>query len=305
MFRGLLFGFISLILVVKNSQAQDIAPEGRFLTDSIRIGESIPYALWVRYPRTLDVFFPDSLHSFAPFEFDRKRYFPTRSDSLYSYDSTVYFVTTFEIDSVQRLKLPVYVVADGDSSTLHSPLDSVSLVHMVTEVPDSVSAEAAPLKENTVYKRVFLQFNYLYWLIGLAIFLVLLVTGYLVFGNQIRRSFRLRRLKAAHGKFMVEFDRLSDQALQARIPGRIEALLALWKKYLEKLESVPYTKLTSREIARMQQNDNLRKTLKELDQAIYGDQGLDQLSMAFNNLRHISEDKYSRKIEEVKYGAKS
>lgn len=304
MFRGLLFGFISLIWVIKNVQAQDVEPEGRFLTDSVKIGESIPYALWVKYPRTLDVFFPDSLHNFAPFEFESKRYFPTRSDSLYSYDSTVYFVSTFEIDSTQRLKLPVYLVTDADSATLYSPSDSVFLVHMVAEVPDTVSAEAAPLKENTIYKRVFLQFNYPYWLIGLGIFLLLAVIGYLSFGNQVRRSLRLRRLRNAHGKFVVEFDRLSSQVLHAKVPGRVEALFTLWKKYLEKLESVPYTKLTSREIVRMQQNDNLRKTLQDMDRAIYGDQAPDQLSMVLNNLRHISEDKYSRKIEEVKYGAK-
>ena len=118
---------------------QEVIPRGYFHKDSVKIGEALPYSLWVRYPKTHDVAFPDSLFDFSPFELEKRDYFTTKSDSLASLDSVVYYFTTFEIDTVQYLTLPVYLINEYDSTTLYTATDSIILDHVVTVLPDSVS----------------------------------------------------------------------------------------------------------------------------------------------------------------------
>src|SRR5690606_24576533 len=69
---------------------------GRFLSDSIRIGEEAIYVLGATYPQNVDVLFPDSTVNTFPFEYARREYFPTVTRNGVSRDSVVYYYRTFE-----------------------------------------------------------------------------------------------------------------------------------------------------------------------------------------------------------------
>lgn len=280
--------------------AQEIRTHGHFLEDSLKIGIKTPFVLAARYPKDWDVVFPDSLYDFSPYELDEKWYAPTRSDDAFSYDSAVYYLTSFEIDSVQYYQMPVFILSGGDSLVINTAQDSIFLQHVVTEIPDSVTAEAMPLKENTTYKRVSFEFNYPYLLIGAAVLIVLGLLTLLIFGKSIRRTLLVRRLRKTHQQFLLRFETLVTGNSADR--ERAEAILTAWKKYLEKLENRPYTKSTTKEILQNYKSETVRQALQGLDRAIYSGQAGEELTKSFADLKKFSEERFHQKIQEVKNG---
>src|SRR5262245_7231221 len=104
-----------------NSVAQDNAADtlrvhvtSGFIEDSLKIGEPGRFYLTARYPKALDVIFPDSSFAYAPFEFTGKYYAPTETSDGISYDSVIYSLSTFEIDRTQYLSLPVFKLNPQD-----------------------------------------------------------------------------------------------------------------------------------------------------------------------------------------------
>ena len=172
--RSTLFAYFLLITFF--IQAQELVPKGVFLKDTVKIGEQVLYSLSITYPVDADVLFPDSLFNFSPFELNQKDYFFTSSNESISFDSAVYNLSTFEIDSVQFLNLPVFLLNNGDSLVLRSDLDSIVLGHVVLQIPDSLA-----FIENTIYREISKEFNYPYLIAGLIIFTVLFILVYLIF----------------------------------------------------------------------------------------------------------------------------
>lgn len=281
-------------------KAQQVQPKGYFLEDSIRIGMSTPFVLTVRYPKELDIIFPDSLYNFTPYELDDKWYTTTLSDDSLSYDSAVYYLTSFEIDSIQYHQMPVFLLQENDSITLLTAKDSVFLKHAVTEIPDSVAAEAMPLKENTSYKRVILEFNYPYVLIGSAIVLIAASLLFIFYGEPVRKKIIMRRLTKGHRQFLKRYEAVVEE----NIPYAEKAarVLNTWKMYLEKLEKRPYTKLTSKEIIQNYSSEAIKTALQGIDKAIYAMHSNGELTKNFDALKRFSEERFRQKLMEVKNG---
>lgn len=275
--------------------AQDLKPRGYFLKDSVKIGESVAYSLSYKDKKNRPVIFPDSLYSFAPFELLDKAYFDTRSDSINSIDSAVYYLATFEIDTVQSLSLPVFVFTGQDSIPIFSEKDSIVLNQVVTQMPDSVN-----LAETKAFQPVSRQFNYPYWVIGLIIlgFIALIVS--VIWGEEIAKRIRLYRLKKKLEKFREEFDREIESISAETEKPRIESILKFWKSYMESLEQVPYTKLTTKEIIQIQKNSSLEETLKSIDKNIYSRLAVSALQNDFEFLKDYSIDRYNHVTEEIK-----
>ncbi|MEX2335814.1 MAG: hypothetical protein WD555_00915 [Fulvivirga sp.] len=303
MFKGLVTTLVLFLFFATTSvQGQQIKPNGRFLKDSIKIGVPIGFSLAVKHPRDIDIIFPDSLYDFGPYELDHKRYFPTQSDSAYSYDSAIYYITSFEIDSIQTFSLPVFVLHGNDSTAIYTAFDSVILQQLVAEVPDSVAIEAIPLKENTTYKRVSFQFNYPYFIIGTLILVLIIVLVIAFFGKRIKNYFLLRRMNKKHNKFIESYDRLVNNSEQS-VNVQAERILVLWKQYLEKLLVRPYTQLTTKEILDYYKPQNIADALKTVDRTIYGNKPEKViLTENFTALKNYAQEKYEEKAEEVKNG---
>ena len=251
------------------------------------------YSLSIEYPRDNNVIFPDSLYDFAPFEYIGKTEFFTRSDSTKSFDSILYHLSTFEIDPVQKLGLPVFVTEEGDSISYFAAEDSIFLQQLITQMPDSIA-----LKDNSEYANVKLNFNYPYLIFGLSIFLLVLIAVALIFGKQISKRLRLYRLKKRHEKFLLVFNQRLAQTQDKKEDA--ESLLLIWKKYMEKLENAPFTKLTTKEIVKIQPNESLRVNLKDIDKGIYGHGNIGNLASNFSELKEYAFERLNLKMNLIK-----
>lgn len=278
--------------------SQQVKPNGYLSKDTVKIGEPFQYSLSAKYPRESEILFPDSTYDFSPFELLSYNPYPTKSDSIVSFDSTVYELATYEIDSIQYLTLPVFIVESGDSTVIAPTLDSIILYHAVVEIPDSIT-----MKSNTDYNLVSLNFNYPYFIIGFTIFLVIGLIILIFFGKSIRKKIRLYRLNKLHKKFLEEYkNRMAKLESNGKDVKDIEFLLWKWKDYMELLKDMPYTKLTTKEINQISPDKELNLALNEIDKAIYSGKYAIQVSNTFEFLRRVSEDSFNDKVEEIKNG---
>jgi len=273
---------------------QEIIPRGYFSKDTVQIGEHVDFTLIVDYPRGMEVLFPDSIYNYYPFEFIGKSYLSTISDENTSNDSVVFELVTFELDSIQKLGLPVFQVSEGDSTKIESNVDSLFLQLIITENIDSLN-----LQETIGYQKVSKAFNYPYLLIALGIILVIAILVAVFFGKKISRRFKVYRLRRAHLKFLEKFKLLQNEGFDSS--DKAEHLLGFWKAYLERLEGMPYTKLTTKEIVILEQNREFKETLRLIDSNIYGEFKSSDMNGLISKLKEFGIDRFSQKIDELKH----
>lgn len=292
--------FWTLLMAAQSLSAQVTVRSG-FIPDSVVIGDEAAYYLTATYPKKLLVLFPDSTHSFQPFEFQKKHYFTTQTRDSISYDSAVYMLSTYEIDKVQRLQLPVYVLHQKDCTVFYSISDSVILKELVTQpLPDSLKAENLPLVSNTAYTPVDWLLNYpLLTYIGAGL-LVLVLLAWLLFGKKIRKHFLLKRLRKQHEFFMKSFGEQIDSLKQQFSPRQTELALSNWKYYMESLDARPYPKLTTKETIGILQDQPLGDYLHTLDTAIYGRNT--QVEEPLLQLREHATKTFQQKLDQVLHG---
>jgi hypothetical protein len=273
---------------------------GGFFKDSLRVGDQTGYYLTAEYPTTLNVLFPDSTFSFTPFEYDNKRYFPTKTTQGRSYDSVIYYLSTFEIDRIQSLSLPVFQVNPMDCTTYLSMRDTILLSELVKDLPDTVTLKNLPLKVNRAYEDVPYTFNYLIAGIVAGVLVVLGLVTWVVFGKRIRKHFKLKRMLKAHHKFLETFNVQVDSIKSAFSSVTAESALSQWKKYMEQLEARPYTKLTTKETLQMEKNESLGRNLHAIDGAIYGHDTA--VVESLESIRNFADRRFVQKLEEIKHG---
>jgi len=289
---------IQLPWFVNGQSASEIRVHGQFLTDSIKIGQPFPYALSAAYPSEKNILFPDSTFAFAPFELTGKQYFPTRTENGISHDSAIYYFNSFEIDSVQLLKLPVFVVQAQDCTSVWTETDKVWLKHLVTIATDSVEAAKLPLKVNALYEPVHWLFNYPMASIIASVLIVVLVAAWIIFGKRIRKYFKVRSMRNSFEKYLRSFSDSLDSLKNNYSIASAEKTVGIWKKYLELLEDKPFTKYTSREILKLSENQSLAGPLSAIDQFLYAGLKPNEYG-AFYDLKSYSEDRFYKKLEEI------
>jgi hypothetical protein len=294
------FLLLMLMLVSLSSAAQEVKVNAGFLSDSVKIGEQTAFYLASHYPSDRNILFPDSTFGFTPFEFTRRTYFTTETKNGISVDSAVYYLSTFEVDRVQYLDLPVFMVQPQDCTVFVSQRDSVLITQMVAEVPDSLSADKLPLKMNTAYQPVPMGFNWWIALIALAVLILIMIVVWIFFGKKIRAYFVARKLKRKHFQFLQAYNSIVTQLQSDFSVISTESALSAWKKYMEQLESRPYTKLTTAETFNLIHDEPLAQNLKTLDKAIYGHNTTVVASL--EDLRVFADRRFSKKLEEVKHG---
>lgn len=289
-----------LILIPTCAFSQEVQLKGGFLSDSLKIGEQTAYYLAARYSSDLTVLFPDSTHTFAPFEYQSKEYFLTRTTDGISADSAVYFLTTFEVDRVQFLELPVYVVMDRDCTMVSTEADSVLITQFVAQMPDTVSTEQLPLKMNTAYQEVSYDFNIWLMVFLITVLLALVLIVWVLFGQKIQRYFIIKRMQKNHAYFLDTYNAFVAQLRINFSPPATESALVTWKNYMEKLDARPYTRLTTPETQRLVKEPALAEHLKLIDKAIYGHDTT--VVDSLENLKHFADQQFHRKVKEVQHG---
>ena len=292
--------FIAFILFIIPSlvYSQEVQVRSRFLADSLKIGEKVPFAVTVKYPRQVNILYPDSSYSFNPYEFESKEYFATKTTDSLSYDSVVYYITSYEIDSIQMFRMPVYVLQGSDCTAVFGAADSIFLKQMVSHVPDSVTTQQLPLKTNTSYLNVSWLFNYPIAVYVVAALVIIVVVTWLMFGKRIRRYYKLKKLNKDHTDFLHRFADALQQVQSEFSSLNAETALVIWKKYMERLEQRPYTKYSSTEILRTLSDSNLSKALRSIDKMVYG--GIASNPDVFQELREVSRSHFDEQIRKLK-----
>jgi hypothetical protein len=289
-----------LTCIQLQAKAQEVKVSGNFLADSIKIGEPVAYSFTARYPQHLTILFPDSTYSFFPFEFHKKVFFSTKTSNGISYDSTIYYLTSFELDKIQRLNLPAFIVSVRDCTEVAANPDSVFLISSVEIPPDSLNAQNLPLKTDTAYEDVHHQFNYFIILIILTTLAILSVVIWFTFGKRIIKYYKVKRFIKKHQEFISTYTQSVEQLNSTASSEKTEQTVLLWKKHMEYLDRKPYTKLTTKETVLVTPNDTLKESLKNIDGAIYGNN--QNVTNALMYLRQFSENQFQKRLAEVKNG---
>lgn len=280
-----------------NLSAQEVSFKGGFVEDSLVIGQDVIFWVSATYPPSLEMVFPDSLYSFAPFEISGKTFFPTELKGDQAYDSTVYALQSYEIDKVQYLKLPAFIVNGTDSTILETSLDSIFLTELAPIVSDTTT-----LKTNLDYQLVDTQFNYplMYYILGgLALLTVILL---LIFGKRIIKWIKLRRLRAQYDQFSEVFNTYIKKLKVDPDPDLAEKALVVWKKYQQRLDKVPFSVLTTKEILNQDFTHELEVPLKSVDRVVYGKRVQEDVFQDFEQIEDFTQDRYSKKVDEIKNG---
>ncbi len=291
---------VLFICCLKKSFGQDVLVRSGFFEDSLIIGDKTRFYLAAEYPTTAAILFPDSTFAFSPFEYEKRTYFTTKTSGGKSYDSVIYYLSTFEIDRIQSLSLPVYQLNPLDCTAVYSRRDTILLAELVKNLPDSITAQNVPLKVNTAYQKVSYLFNYPILIIVVTVLLVTVIVVWIIFGKRIRTYFRLKRMHKAHQNFLEAYSSYVENINTTFSSITAENALSRWKKYMEQLEARPYTKLTTREVMQLEKNESLAKNLHAVDGAIYGHST--NIIDSLENLKVYADERFAKKVEEVKHG---
>ncbi len=276
---------------------QPVEVKGFFLEDSVLLGSPATYVLVAEYPGSIKILFPDSTYDFSPFEFNGKQFFPSFLRDGKVVDSVVYRVATFELQPWQTMALPVFQLRTRDSLSVYAETDSLLITGLLDDVP-----QGAKLKETVDFNPLELAFNYPYLVFGLLLLSIVSLAVYLFFGNSIKKRIRLYRMRKRYEKFSNSYSEYLRKLRAEADQHLAESAFISWKSYLESLEKVPYTKLTTREIVRNEENEHLKSALKNIDRNIYGRILDKELFRYFETLEDISLEKYRKKVEEVSHG---
>jgi hypothetical protein len=265
-------------------------PQGKFISDSIEIGKPVDFALSFRHSPTAEVFFPDTTYDFYPFELVKRDFFSTKTDANGSLDSVVYTLVSFDIQKVQKLSMPVYLLNQKDCTAVFSSIDSVFLREMLKGSLDSLS-----LKTDTQFVHIEPEVNYpivLAYMLGILGFIG---TIYLFFGKFIRKQYDLFWFGRRQNEFVSNYKKLTKGSLDDK---NISNAVVLWKKHLEWLEKKPYTSYTTKEIIARLPNESLEEALKDVDSAVYGGILSPQMPFAMNVLLNTATELYKKRREE-------
>jgi hypothetical protein len=289
----------SQLAKAQKTDSVQVRPTLIFLEDSLQIGKSTPVALSFHYPKDWQVVFCDTNFVYNTFELKEKKYFTTQSDSLFSKDSAVYWLRSFEIDKVQTLRLPVFLIKpEGDSTWLYSNTDSIFYREQIrSEQLDTLSLYA-----DTQVANLATKFNHHFWIFWGVTWLFLSVIVWLFFGDWIKKQIVLLNLKRKHLIFEDTLDRDIAKIRSRKRIADIEQALNLWKKHLEQIENKPFSTYTSREILETLPITKLGESLQNIDRAIYGailDDGLDK---DFLYLKSLANRRYIRRKKVIREG---
>ncbi|MCF0049772.1 hypothetical protein LXM25_06890 [Dyadobacter sp. LJ53] len=258
--------FLCIILFQTKGFGQKIKPLGLFLTDSIEVGKPVYFSLSVRHNPNTEIFFPDTLYDFSPFEIISKLAFASSTDDRGSLDSAVYQLMSFDVEHVQTLRLPVYVFHKKDCTAVFTQPDSVFLIK--SNVVEKV--KNASLKPETSLLPLSSEFNFSILLGSIALIIGVVGSIYWVFGQDIYKQWQLIKLQRRHLEYIRSFNRLMRNARDRNNIKDAEKAIIVWKNYLERLENKPFATYTTREIVDNMPDEALAEALKNMDSIIYG-----------------------------------
>jgi hypothetical protein len=265
-------------------------PVGKFTADSTYLGEITSYTFVYKHSAALEVLFPDINYNYYPFEFVEKLYFPTKTSNGISVDSAVYKLRTFNINKVQPLALPIFLLKNGDSTQVFANKDSIYLHEEITS-----NASNLKLKDNSSFLPMKIKPNYILIFGQLALLLIVAFIWWLFFGKTIRKQYKLLTIYRRHNEFKKTFTRYTKNISKSNI----EKTLDTWKNYMGKLRNESFNTMTTPEIVKSIPYENLNEALRTIDSSIYGNNISDNISEAVNVLNELADLQYESRKKEI------
>ena len=275
---------------------------GSFSKDSLKVGKHIPFKVVFEHQYDKEVIFADSTYDFSPFEWVRTEAFPTQTTSEgVATDSAIYWLRSFELDTIQSLKLPVFVLNQktGDTLKYFTEVSTKETEFVLSEanLKNILEKDSITFYQNTTFLEIPRFVNYPLYAILVIFILIVLVLVFVLFGESIRRNYRLKRLQRQHEKFIQDY---ANQLQRVENPEATDHTLGMWKAYIERLKNEPFTTYTSSEISRLTKNEALGENLKVIDRAIYGGQIDKNTELALQNLKNYAINIFEKRLAELR-----
>ncbi len=231
--------FIFIFVLIPIFLQAQVQSKIAWLSDSIALGYPTPLSFSIRYPIGYTIIFPDSTKDFVPFELHSKKYFPTQIENNYAKDSVIYYLTSFQIDSIQKIQLPYSYVFKLDTTNLKSDVVSIRFQRKVFNFSDKT-----PYQKHTELYEVPIEPDYALWL-GLTLISVFLISFLIIFfRKKIMKWLILRKIQYEWKNIQNQLDLIFEKTDAKNL---IYELNLLWKNYLGIQNSIQPTSLTSKE----------------------------------------------------------
>ena len=117
--------------------------------------------------------------------------------------------------------------------------------------------------------------------------------------KKIIAYFRKRKVLKSHALFNKEFEKIKKQFKTNADKNNLEKIILIWKRYIEKLTSIPYSSMTTKEIIDFFDNENLIKSLKYIDEMIYSDKLIEMDKFSFKYLLDYADSKTKELIKKI------
>jgi hypothetical protein len=291
--------FIALLLLFPFSsfaQFAEIDVKAYINKDSIALGEPFMYTISITYPPKYEIALPDSQDIPQPLEWIGKTFFNTVCKDSLCKDSIQYFLRTFNTDSILIPNIPVYIFSSNRHDTLfiHPALKEV-VIRKLRKTSGNFSWQ-----EDADYKTLTPSINYWYYgTIALAVIIVSIVLLLLV-GPIVLRRIKLFNLGLNHQRYIKDFDVQIQEFTKYTRATDLEKCITIWKSYLTRLESKPYTTLTTTEMKDMPDMEDVITPLRNLDRFLYGGLRQSETIESLNALRRFSNRRFLKKKKEVR-----
>jgi hypothetical protein len=256
-------------------------PKVYFFEDSVMVGKEIKMALSYRHSSKSDILFPDSSFDFSPFQFVSYELFETKTEQGKSRDSVVYTLVTYALDSVLYLQPYIKNLASGVK--VYSDSASVFLKSSISGTAQKRVRETVPLY--VVKKDVNLP-KLTYYLLGMLVFGFLL---FVFFGDWVKIKYSLWKFDRRHKRFLVEFKKRSGRP---KLLNNNERAVQEWKIYMEALEGVPVSTMSTSELGKLYPDPRLEYALKMFDSAIFGGVISEELPVAYQIMEDFAVRRY-------------
>jgi hypothetical protein len=199
---------------------------------------------------------------------------------------------------MQSIELPVFRIQGNDTLRYFS---KKLRYHIVSRLSREDTLHPKFLKE-TAPAPVALRINYPYILGGMTFFLLCLFALNFFFDKPIQKFFLLWIEQRRQARFLKSFEKIQENLEEQLSIQLMEALIVLWKAYLQKVSGEPYSTYTSLEINRILQDPALKKSLQAIDRWIYGELPVENLPDCLNTIKQKAIVLYEQKRESIRNG---
>lgn len=255
----LILGLAGVLLLGRSLHAQaEAKAELSWQADSIRIGEPVRVRLEVRAPARAQVLLPDADLHFKPF-----RAKATGSPQVEHEDgrqrlTQQYRVTSFELDSVQRLRLPYSLVIGEDTLAYQTPEARIPFRSVLPADTTGLS-----YRKDLRLAAIHPPIDWVFWGLLGGIALGLATIGAILLRGPYKRWQAVRRIRR---QWQALDERLAKLEANAADPlAFVNELNAIWKAELSRGHGANYLPaLSARELARRLRSPSF-ETLAEHD----------------------------------------